>query len=167
MQTLVRLKPFNGKAYVLRTYTVRSKKFVGGERPAWYSVSEELAKYLRTVHQRPGDEDTPLAFDVCTEAEARAIDAKENAKSAGTVAAPIDAAEPKRVHNVTHAQAAKAAGTVTTADLPKLSTPEPSDEFTDDMTEDPSADSGDKPASAPSPEPRTAAQNMKPKGRRR
>jgi hypothetical protein len=37
----------------------------GGAR--LYKVSDEAATYLGTVHQVPGDENSPLAFDVCTE----------------------------------------------------------------------------------------------------
>lgn len=72
----VRLKAYNPKkGHVLRRYTVRSIRFQAGR--GWYKVDADVAAYLEGVHQVPDDEDTPLAFDVCTEAEARAIDARE------------------------------------------------------------------------------------------
>lgn len=145
---LVRLKPFNGKNHVLRTYTVASKKFVGGDKPAWYGVDDDLAKVLKKVKQVSEDSTSADAFDVCSEEEAAAIDEAERGKHLGTVAQPIPAtgAPPMRVHNVSRTEASRAAsavGTVTTADLPRASAPEPSGEFTDDMNDDP----GDRPTS--------------------
>lgn len=72
----VRLKVHNPKkGHVLRRYTVGGIRFQAGR--GWYKVDAEMAAYLEAVHQLPEDEDSPLAFDVCTEAEARAIDAQE------------------------------------------------------------------------------------------
>src|SRR5439155_2362406 len=43
----------------------------------WYRVSAAVADYLRTVRQRGFDDTTPPAFDVCTEEEAQALQARE------------------------------------------------------------------------------------------
>jgi len=73
---LVRLKPHNPRrGHVLRRYTYRSIKFQ--EDRGWYRVDRKIAEYLRGVRQVAGNEHSPLAFDVCTPQEARAIDARE------------------------------------------------------------------------------------------
>ncbi len=74
----VRLKRYNPRrGYVMRKYThmPSGKKFE--ETSGWYKVNTEVAESLRDIHQRPRDEESPLAFDVCTQAEAEAIDALE------------------------------------------------------------------------------------------
>lgn len=75
MQTLlVRLKPYDPRlGCVLRRFTYRGIKF--HDERGWYRVDKEVAEYLRGVRQVPGDKHAPLAFDVCTEAEAQALDA--------------------------------------------------------------------------------------------
>ncbi|HJK90608.1 MAG TPA: hypothetical protein RMH85_18860 [Polyangiaceae bacterium LLY-WYZ-15_(1-7)] len=77
MQTLlVRLKPYDPRrGFVLRRYTYRGIKF--HEERGWYRVDKEVGEYLRSVRQVPGDEHAPLAFDVHTEAEAKALEADE------------------------------------------------------------------------------------------
>jgi len=63
MAKLVRLKPHDPKkGHVIRRYTAFAVRFE--EARGWYKVSDEVAAYLSTVHQRPSDEDSPLAFDV-------------------------------------------------------------------------------------------------------
>ena|SRR5215831_7570470 len=80
MSKLVRLKPRDlKKGHIIRRYTAFSQTF--DERRGWYLVSDEVASYLETVRQVPNDEDTPLAFDVCTEAEAKRLDDAERRKS--------------------------------------------------------------------------------------
>jgi aminoglycoside phosphotransferase (APT) family kinase protein len=85
------------KGHIIHRYTAFSTTFE--ERRGWYRIPDEMAKYLATVHQVPNDEDTPLAFDVCTEEEARQIEAAERKKAeeraraaAPNVAAPYDIA---------------------------------------------------------------------------
>ena len=74
---LVRLKPYDHRrGHVLRRYTYAGIKFQV-ER-GWSRVETPVGEYLRTVHQVPGDAYSPLAFDVCTEDEAKAIDATES-----------------------------------------------------------------------------------------
>ena len=111
MAKLVRLKPHDPKkGHVIRRYTAFGVRF--DEARGWYKVSDEVAKYLATVHQRPGDEDSPHAFDVCTEDEAKAIEAAEKKKAEERARA----AEP----NVADARDLSArAPDLTTADLPQ------------------------------------------------
>jgi hypothetical protein len=77
---LVRLKRRDPRrAHVLRRFTYKGARFEEGK--GWYQVSEEVGDHLRNVRQRAGDEHSPLAFEVCTAAEARAIDEKEAQES--------------------------------------------------------------------------------------
>jgi len=72
----VRLKAHDPRrGHVLRRYTYRGIKFQ--EDRGWYRVEKEIADYLRTVRQVATNEHSPLAFDVCTEAEAKALDKQE------------------------------------------------------------------------------------------
>lgn len=80
MPKLVRLKPHEPKkGHVLQRYTAFSIRFE--VRRGWYKVSDEIANYLATVHQTPGDEDSPQAFDVCTEEDAQRMEAAEKKKA--------------------------------------------------------------------------------------
>jgi hypothetical protein len=98
MAKLIRLKSLDAKkGHLIHRYTAFSTTFE--EKKGWYRVSDEIAAYLATVHQVPNDEDTPLAFDVCTEEEAKRIElaekkkAEERARAAEpNVAAPHDVA---------------------------------------------------------------------------
>ena len=77
---LVRLKKRDPRrAHVLRRFVYKGARFEEGK--GWYRVSEEVGEHLKTVRQRAGDEHSLLAFDVCTEAQARALDEKENQES--------------------------------------------------------------------------------------
>ena len=70
---LVRLKPYDPRrGNVLRRFTFRGIKF--HEERGWYRVEAPVSEYLRGVHQVPTDLFSPLAFDVCTEAEAKALE---------------------------------------------------------------------------------------------
>jgi hypothetical protein len=74
---LVRLKPYDPRrGHVLRRYTYAGIKFQ--EERGWYRVERPVAEYLRAVREVPSDRYAPLAFDVCTEAEAKALDAGES-----------------------------------------------------------------------------------------
>lgn len=79
METLlVRLKPYDPRrGHVLRRFTYAGIKI--HEERGWYRVSKEVAEYIRGVHQIPGEAYTPLAFDVCTDDEAKALDVREDA----------------------------------------------------------------------------------------
>jgi hypothetical protein len=109
MSTLARLKPFDGKRFVLRSYTVFGIKFVADR--GWYKVDSDVSEYLRKVTQRSEDPDSPPAFDVCTEAEALAIDESEKSRAFRRAAEHAEEARPAmRVHNVARPGAAQAAG---------------------------------------------------------
>lgn len=79
METLlVRLKPYDPRrGHVLRRFTYAGIKI--HEERGWYRVSKDVAEYLRGVHQIPGESYAPLAFDVCTDDEAKALDTREDA----------------------------------------------------------------------------------------
>ena len=111
METLfVRLKPYDPRrGNVLRRYTYRGIKF--HEERGWFRVPKDVADYLRAVHQVPGDEHSPLAFDCCTEAEAKNLDAKEkeSAVTRKTASDDIKVSLPD--------DDKKASGALTTGDL--------------------------------------------------
>ena len=111
MSKRVRLKPHDPKkGHVIRRYTAFGVRFE--EARGWYKVSDEVASYLVTVHQRPGDDDSPLAFDVCTDDEAKALEVVEKKKAEERArAAEPNVAQPYDV-------SAKAPD-LTTADLPQ------------------------------------------------
>jgi hypothetical protein len=112
---LVRIKPFNGKTNKTRTYTYRSFSF--REESGWYEVDKNAAEYLRTLRvgqDLPGDGENPegaLIFDVCTQAEAIALDEDERQRKEAKNARP--AGKPQR--RVTQVPE----GTLTTRDLPR------------------------------------------------
>jgi hypothetical protein len=109
MAKLVRLKPLDAKkGHHIHRYTAFSTTFE--EKKGWYRVSDEIAAYLATVHQVPNDEDTPLAFDVCTEDEAKGIEVAEKKKAEERArAAEPNVAMPHEI--------APVGGDLTTADL--------------------------------------------------
>jgi hypothetical protein len=109
MAKLVRLKPLDKKkGHIIQRYTAFSTQFE--ERRGWYRVSDEIAAYLSTVHQVPNDEDSPLAFDVCTEEEAKRIEVAEKKKAEERAhAAEPNVASPREIGAV--------GGDLTTADL--------------------------------------------------
>ncbi|MGN6107862.1 MAG: hypothetical protein ACTHU0_22330 [Kofleriaceae bacterium] len=109
METLlVRLRRFDPRrGNVLRRYTYAGIKF--HEDRGWYRVEPQVAAYLREVHQRPDDPHSPLAFDVCTDDEAKALDARDKA-----------AATPRKTAtDEIKVSPARADGAVTTLDLPE------------------------------------------------
>jgi hypothetical protein len=86
---LVRLKPHDPKkGLLLKQYTYQGIRFQAGR--GWYQVNRKVAAYLKDVHSIPGDEDTPLAFEVCTPDEARAMD--ENDRKAARQVLPAEEA---------------------------------------------------------------------------
>lgn len=81
MSKLVRLKPHAPKrGHFLRQYTYGPTRTKFEEKRGWYKVDDVVATYLKTVKQRESDPMSPLAFDVCTPAEAAAIDRAERRK---------------------------------------------------------------------------------------
>ncbi len=113
METLLaRLKPHDPRrGQVLRRFTYGGIKFQP-ER-GWYRVEKAVAEYLRTVRQQPSDQYSPLAFDVCTDAEAAVIEAQD-----------ADAAKVKRsATDDLKLTPARLAGALTTEDLPRAPAP--------------------------------------------
>lgn len=73
---LVRLNDHDPRrGHVLRRYVYQGARFEAGK--GWYKVTEQVGEHLKSVRQRAGDLHSPLAFDVCTPAEAKALDEKE------------------------------------------------------------------------------------------
>ncbi|MCK9521470.1 MAG: hypothetical protein M0R76_00295 [Proteobacteria bacterium] len=109
METLlVRLKPHDPRrGHVLRRYTYRGIKF--HEERGWYRVEKPVADYLRAVRQVVTDQHSPLAFDVCTDDEAKSLDAREKEAGATRKAATDDI----------KVSAARTENAVTTEDLPE------------------------------------------------
>ena len=107
METLlVRLKQHDPRrGHVLRRFTYRGIKF--HEERGWYRVDKEVAEYLRGVRQVASDEHSLLAFDVCTDAEAKALDDKEKEAAAVRKTATDDI------------KVSAVRGAVTTKDLPE------------------------------------------------
>ena len=81
METLlVRLKPHDARrGHVLRRYTYLGIKL--HQERGWYRVEKDVAEYLRGVRQVVSDEYSPLAFDVCTDDEAKALDSREDTET--------------------------------------------------------------------------------------
>jgi hypothetical protein len=108
---LVRLKPYDPRrGHVLRRYTYAGIKFQ--EERGWYRVEKVVAEYLRNVREVPSDRYSPLAFDVCTEAEAKALEAAE------TEASKVKRSATDNLKVVP----ARPAAAMTTDDLPKATT---------------------------------------------
>ena len=116
---LVRLKPFDPRrGFVLRRFTFAGIRFQS-ER-GWYRVEKPVAERLRATRSVASDPYSPLAFDVCTEAEAKALDNAE-----------ADAAKVRR--NATDdLKVVPARGAVTTEDLPKSTATTPTTPAKDD-----------------------------------
>ncbi|HEU4406971.1 MAG TPA: hypothetical protein VFS43_17010 [Polyangiaceae bacterium] len=113
METLfVRLRPFDPRRrQTLRRYTYRGIVFA--EDRGWCRVEADVAAYLRGVRQAPDDPHAPAAFDVCTEEEARRLDAEDEAGSRRRVTSddPVPFVR------------ARDAGALASGDLPKGSPP--------------------------------------------
>lgn len=78
MSKLVRLKPYDKKRrFVMKTYThaPTGRKFE--EARGWYKVDDALARKLSEVKQIDSDPESPNAFDVMTEDEAKAYEIQE------------------------------------------------------------------------------------------
>lgn len=93
-ELLVRLKPHDARrGHVLRCYCYAGLKF--HDRHGWYRVCAEIGRYLSGVRQASHDPSSPLAFDVCTETDAVALDAKEAEASARRTPAQAIPAESR------------------------------------------------------------------------
>jgi len=91
MNYYIRIKPLDPiRGHILQRYTYKGICF--DVKKGWYIVSNQVGEYLKTVHQIHGDLNSPMAFDVCTEDEAKALDAKEAEEEAPK--RPADKARP-------------------------------------------------------------------------
>ena len=81
METLlVRLKPYDPRrGFVLRRFTYKGIKF--HEERGWYRVDKAVADYLVGVRQVDSDPHSPPAFDIQTDDEAKALDAREESEA--------------------------------------------------------------------------------------
>jgi len=98
METLlVRLKPYDPRRkFVLRRYAYAGIVF--HESRGWERVPREVGDYLRHVQQLEFDPYSPRAFDVCTDEEAQALEARErelsNARRTALETIPMAAPRP-------------------------------------------------------------------------
>jgi len=77
---LVRLKPYDPRrGFVLRRFTYKGIKFQ--EERGWYRVEKQVADYLAGVRQVDHDAHSPPAFDVQSDEEAKALDAREESEA--------------------------------------------------------------------------------------
>ncbi len=95
----IRIKPFNPrKGYRLKRYMVFGTRFE--EERGWYKISATVTATVADVKQqvdvrsflseiRNGGEDSKLAFDICTEAEAKAISLAERKAKEAEAQAPV------------------------------------------------------------------------------
>ena len=106
METLlVRLKPYDPRRkFVLRRFAYAGIHF--HVTRGWERVPKDVADYLKNVRQLEFDPYSPAAFDVCTEEEATALEARER-ELAGVRRTALDAIP----------LSAPRQGAVTTADL--------------------------------------------------
>lgn len=155
---LVRLKTYDQRrGNVLRSYTAFGSRFLEGR--GWYQVDDSVADYLATVRQPPTGnyqaDDAPFAFEIATAQEAAALDAEEARKRAalaGTASAPLPTnVTPIRAHNVSREAAQAAAGTLTTADLPRASKAAEVDALPDTFDDDMAAEAPPPPPPPPPP----------------
>lgn len=79
---LVRIKPYNPRrGYVLRRYVYADPKtgtrYRFEEPRGWYVVPVRIGNYLKTIHSSFEDPESPFAFDVVSQEEAKRIDNSE------------------------------------------------------------------------------------------
>lgn len=141
----VRIKPFNPrKGYARRRHSERGALF--DVEKGWYKIKDrDFAEHLRTVQQSDTDEDSPLVFDVCTEAEARALEQAEKKKADR---ADVDSANAPRgtrrgVNDVTRADVVRPRSSVA---VPEEKEPAP---MLDPDPEGAEADGDEAPTASP------------------
>lgn len=138
-ELLVRLKPLNErKGHNLKVYMVEGARF-NVER-GWYRVPADFGERLRDVHQDHYDEESPFAFDVCTEEQARKLEEKERRELMNERATVSQPSTVQRVSPRKH-DVVRGGGDMTTADLNPVDDDEPAmidgaDEDDEDVDED-------------------------------
>ena len=88
-ELLVRIRPYNPKrGQTMRSFGYKSIRF--RIEQGWYRVARAIGEHLATVRCSDMDPESQLAFDVCTEAEARRIiEAEVSEGERGTPARPL------------------------------------------------------------------------------
>lgn len=115
---LVRLRAVDRRrGLVLRRYSTDGITFVAGA--GWTCVEPALAARLGTVRSLHEDEHSPLAFEVCTQAEAQVADESEARAASGVRKATDDLplVLGRSASAAATAASAAATGAVTTAEL--------------------------------------------------
>lgn len=101
-EIFVRLKPFAPKrGYKAQRYSYKGQVYVGGTRPNWYQVSQELADDLKEHQQIHDDPDSKPLFDIVDGDKKREIEEQEQGAflaglgyGAATVAPPHNLPQP-------------------------------------------------------------------------
>lgn len=113
----VRLKPYNPRAgYKLQRYTYKGIRIE--EAKGWHQVPTKVSDYLAKVRNDSDDEHSPLAFDVMTLEEAKALNEREyRAKVERGLARPGDSPILQPRDALWNGLPVTNTGDVTTADL--------------------------------------------------
>jgi hypothetical protein len=75
----VRLAPYNPRrGFKVQSYTYRSQKYLGGERPNWYVVDKATADDLGTLSQEHGAFGSPPLFEIYTKEQKEQVEQYEN-----------------------------------------------------------------------------------------
>lgn len=93
----LRIRPRSGKNQHPRQYNYQGQLFE--QVKGWYEVDQDMADYLATVRENRSDERSPLVFEVVSEAQALAIDKREQEKKTRQGAA--GPASPNNARRVT------------------------------------------------------------------
>jgi len=120
MTMFVRLKPYNPRrGHVRRRQMVEGVRFDGEHN--WYRIDDHaFAERLRVMTQDENDPESAALFDVCTEAEARAIQERERERKGSASVDDAAASTPEVARK-------RGASTVTTKDT------KPAADWPDDM----------------------------------
>lgn len=78
MSKFVRLKPYNPrKGFVTQRHARGELFFIGGVRPNWYEVDDEVAEELKEDKQFHNDPDSKPLFDIMSKEEKEQVAAEE------------------------------------------------------------------------------------------
>lgn len=112
-----RLKPWDGKKHLRRTYTCFGIKFL--ETRGWYKVDDDVAEYLATVVQIETDPESHPAFDIVdNEAAAKALVKSEELRKKAKIQAKLNPEDALHVQRRVDRANDRTRGDLTTKDLP-------------------------------------------------
>lgn len=118
---LVRVKPYNQKlGHLLRSITLRQRKLTFDEANGWRELKTadaELLADLATLRQEPNNEQTPLALDVCTREEAKAVEDAEVKRRKAAKKASVDNAGALRSEHLPSTKASRRDRMIAARDL--------------------------------------------------